>query len=73
MKISVSALRQNIYRLLDQVIETGVPIEIDRKGKKVRIVPGSEHDKLTNLKRRRVIKCEPGELVHIDWSSEWKP
>jgi len=37
--MTASKLRQNIYRALDEVIETGVPLEIERKGKRLRIVP----------------------------------
>jgi len=39
MAMSASELRQNIYNLLDEVLETGIPLEIERKGKKLRIVP----------------------------------
>ena len=35
----IRAVRQNIYQLLDQVLDTGVPLEIERKGRKLRIVP----------------------------------
>jgi prevent-host-death family protein len=72
MLISTSALRQNLYKLLDKVLETVVPIEIIRKGKILKIVPPKESDKLSNLKNRDILNCDPEELVHIDWSSEWK-
>ena len=72
MIVTPSTLRQNIYRLLDQVIETGIPIEIKRKGIILKIIPSKKKDKLENLKERNIINCEPDELVHIDWSSEWK-
>ena len=29
--------------------------------------------KLAKLKKRDVIKCPPEDLVHMDWSKEWKP
>ncbi len=32
MQVNPSELRKNIYNLLDQVIETGIPLEINRKG-----------------------------------------
>jgi len=72
MIISTSALRQNLYKLLDKVLETGIPLEIKRKGKIIKIIPPEESDKLLNLKYRNIITCDPEELVHIDWSSEWK-
>ncbi|MCK4542739.1 MAG: hypothetical protein KAU17_10950 [Spirochaetales bacterium] len=39
MPISATKLRQDLYNILDQVIETGVPLEIARKGHIVKIVP----------------------------------
>jgi prevent-host-death family protein len=72
MIISTSALRQNLYKLLDKVLETGVPLEIKRRGKIIKILPPDETDKLSNLKKRNILNCDPEELVHIDWSSEWK-
>lgn len=72
MIITASTLRQNIYRLLDQVIETGLPIEIARKGTILKIVPAKKKDKLSNIKKRELFTCDPEDFVHIDWSSEWK-
>ena len=71
MSISASKLRENVYRILDEVIETGVPVEIERKGRKLRIVPDDQRNKLDSLKKRKCIKGDPEELVHLDWSGEW--
>jgi hypothetical protein len=73
MVISASALRQNIYRSLDKVLETGVPLEVSRRNRRLRIVPVVKGSKLAGLKRRSVLTCDPEEIVHIDWSGEWKP
>ena len=73
-KYSVSALRADLYRLLDQVLETGEPLEIERKGKRLRIVPVKRGSKLDLLKPNPgAIIGDPEDLVHMDWSSEWKP
>ena len=72
MSIPASKLRENVYRILDEVIETGVPVEVERKGRKLRIVPADQRDKLGSLKERKCIKGDPGELVHLDWSGEWE-
>jgi prevent-host-death family protein len=72
MSISASQLRQNIYRLLDKVARTGVAIVVYRKGKKIKIVPAENVSKLRNLKKRPILKGDPEEIVHIDWSREWK-
>ena len=62
--MTVSELRQNIYRLLDQVLDTGVPLEIERKGRKLRITAEPPRDKLANLKRRDCLVGDPEDIVH---------
>ncbi len=39
MAVSASRLRANVYKLLDQALETGLPIEVERNGKILRITP----------------------------------
>jgi hypothetical protein len=71
MRVTPSKLRENIYGILDQVLETGHPVEIIRKGKSLKIVPEAQPDKLSRLKKRKCIVGDPEDLVHMDWSSEW--
>ena len=77
MALTASKLRANVYRLLDQVLETGEPLEIERNGKLLIIAPkqareeGSIWDRLP--RREGFIVGDPDELIHIDWSSEWNP
>lgn len=72
MILTASSLRKNIYRILDKISETGIPVEIERKGKRLKIIANGEVQKLSNLKKRDIFKGSPEELIHIDWSSEWK-
>jgi len=60
MTISVTELRTKLYKLIDQVIETGESLEIERKGHKVKIcVDGKKVSKLNALKdRSHIIKGE---------------
>ncbi len=72
--LSVSALRANLYRLLDEVVETGVPLEVERNGSLLRIVPAKKASRLANLKPHPgTIIGDPEDMVHIDWSTEWRP
>lgn len=74
--LTASKLRENIYNVLDQVLKTGVPVEIDRGGRRLRIVPvqDSRRSKLSNLEPRPdFLRVDPEEIVHLDWSNEWKP
>ena len=68
--ISATKLRQHLYNILDSVVDTGVPVEVERRGRLLRIVadePGSKWDRLTP---HQVVVGDPDELVHIDWSDE---
>ena len=76
MVLTASKLRENIYRILDQVAETGVPVEIVRGRKRLKIVPADEAppSKVGRLKvRPKALVGNPQLLVHMDWSKEWKP
>jgi hypothetical protein len=72
-KLTASQLRSDIYRILDQVLETGVPVEIERRGKILRIVPPASSSKTASLQSRDFLASNPQEIVHIDWSEEWQP
>lgn len=76
MALTASKLRENIYKILDQVLETGVPVEIVRGQRRLKIVPADEAGggKLARLKRHpNALVGDPEELVHLDWSTEWTP
>ena len=74
MAISASKLRANVYRLLDEVLETGQPLEIERGGKILVIAPKEKQSIWDRLPRNvGYIIGDPDELIHIDWSSEWNP
>ena len=76
MKITASKLRENVYKLLDEVLETGTPVEIERRGRRLKIVPADEapRRKLDRLEPHpTAIAGDPDDLVHLDWSEEWKP
>lgn len=73
MTVSSTKLRENVYALLDEVLETGTPLEVERKGRKLLILPQDPVSKLSRLRVRPTIKGDPEDLVHLDWSGEWKP
>jgi hypothetical protein len=76
MAISPSKLRENIYRILDRVLQTGVPVEVVRRGRRLRIVAvdAPEGSRLEALEAHPdAVEGDPEDLVHLDWSSEWRP
>ena len=73
--ITASQLRQNIYRTLDEVAETGVPVEIMRKGVTLRIVVDAKPSKLARLKKRHDFIGDPTDALKSPWElggkDEW--
>jgi prevent-host-death family protein len=81
MALTASKLRENIYNILDEVAETGVPVEIVRKGVTLRIVADVKRSKLANLKKRHDWIGSDDELLkstwlesdgYKEWLDEWK-
>jgi hypothetical protein len=71
MRVTASKLRENVYKILDEAIETGVPVEIVRKGVVLRIVLEKPRSKLDGLKKRSGFVGDPDDIIGMDWSSEW--
>ena len=74
MGITATELRRNIYKLLDQVLETGEALEIERNGKILRIEAprGRDLEKLFP-QRDDLTTGDPEDFVHMDWSNLWSP
>jgi hypothetical protein len=71
MPITASKLRENVYRILDEAIETGKPVEVVRKGTVLTIVPPKRVSKLANLKKRNLFVGDVEDIIGMDWSKEW--
>ena len=86
MKTTATKLRADLYKVLDRIADTGETVEIERRGKLLKIVREEEAkeegtpywrqvlDKVRTLKPHPdYIIGNPDELVDIDWSKDWKP
>jgi PHD/YefM family antitoxin component YafN of YafNO toxin-antitoxin module len=74
MKITLTQLRANIFKLIDQVLETGTPLEIERKGRRLKIIPEQEVSKMDKLiARDDFVKGDLDDFIHLDWSDQWRP
>ena len=74
MILTASKLRQDIYRVLDQVLATGEPVEIERNGRRLRITADEPPSRLGELVRRPdAVVGDSEDFVHLDWSGEWRP
>ncbi|MBW1894179.1 MAG: type II toxin-antitoxin system Phd/YefM family antitoxin [Deltaproteobacteria bacterium] len=71
--ISPTALRNNLFKIIDSVIQTGIPVEIERKGHRLKIIVEEKKSKFKNLKPRNCIVGDPDELIDIkvaEWDEE---
>ncbi len=66
--ITAAELRANMDKFLDEVMRTGLPIEITKGNPRLRLVPLGIDDKLQNLvSRPGVIQGDPDDLVTLSW------
>ncbi len=71
--ISATQLRTDIYQVLDQVLETGVPVIVQRAGRLLKILPVRDDEAKLVIVKRDVLHGDPEDLVHMDWSGSWEP
>lgn len=63
--ITPTALRENVYDILDTVIKTGIPRLIKRKGHILTITIPPKINKLDKLTPHNAILGDPDELIHL--------
>lgn len=72
--VTPSQLRVDIYRLIDQVLETGEPLVIRRGGRTLRLVPDAPTDRLDRIRTNpHLIVGDPDDLVSVVAAAEWDP
>ena len=71
--VSTTALRANLYRLIDQVIKDGRPLRVRRGESLVVIQPESSSRRLDleSLPRRQAIAGSPDELIDQGFEDAW--
>ena len=73
-KLTVTALRKHLYEVVDRVLATGVPVEVERHGRTILISPlESDGSILSRLERRHGIVGDPEELVSIEVTQWHEP
>jgi len=71
--ITASQLRDNVCRILDEVIETGKPASIRYKGVILTIERPKQVTRLAKLKKRPgIFVGDVEDVIHIDWMEEWR-
>ncbi len=69
--MSITTLRSQLYKVVDKVIETGLPVEIERNGRKLSIVLQQKHSKLDNLTPHDCIIGDPEDLIDLP-TCQWQ-
>ena len=77
MKMTATRFRQDLFKTLDRLVETGEALEIERRGAVLRVqvaqAAGALLDTARFAHRRQLLRVPPGELVSTDWSPLWRP
>lgn len=71
MRVTASKLRADIYNILDETLKTGIPVEVVRKGRVLKIIPEQRPNKLSRLKKRDYFVGDSDDVLRIDWLKEW--
>ncbi len=74
-QVRITELRQDVYNILDEVIASGVPLEIDRKGAVLTVQPPVLASKLDRLKKfagETIWEGNPDDIFQIDHLQEWR-
>ena len=72
MILTATKLRQNLYRILDEILDSGIPVKINRKGEILKIIPEKKKSKLERLEEHSTIVGNPESIIDINFDSEWK-
>lgn len=70
--MTATELRRNIYQVLDEVLETGQPVEVIRNGRPLLIMPAAPARNLSDLPRRNFVNGSFDELVETSWEGSWE-
>lgn len=75
MKVTPTAFRKDLYALLDRVIETGEPLEIERRGVTLKVEAKPTESRLERIRRMGIKDLWLGDrddIFHVDWLEEWR-
>lgn len=73
MTVTPTKLRENLFSLLDEAIETGKVLDVKRKGHILHIVPEKKLSKLDNIVPKKITNASDEEIIDANWEKEWKP
>ena len=72
MIVAATKLRQNLYRILDEILDSGIPVKINRKGEILMIIPEKKKSRLERLTEHKTIVGDPDSIIKTNFDNEWK-
>ena len=69
--VTASKPREDVYNLIDQVLESGKPVVIERKGHRLLLILEKKEPKLFRLVKRCILPGDAESIVHRDWLKDW--
>jgi PHD/YefM family antitoxin component YafN of YafNO toxin-antitoxin module len=73
MTVTPTEFRNNLFSMLDSVINEKEHIDINRNGTIIHLVPERKKSRLESLTPANFQNCSDEELENIKWENEWKP
>lgn len=74
MSITLDHFVDHMEEVLDQVIATGEPVEIERNGRTLRLMVEREYSKLDRIVPiPGLVVGDSEDFVSMDWSIYWSP
>ena len=70
--VNATQLRQNLYKTLDEIIKTGKPARVERKGKVLLISPEPILKQKRIFKKRKLLINPEENITRIDWMKDWE-
>jgi hypothetical protein len=69
--LTLTALRHQLFKIVDKVIQTGIPVEIERRGHRLKIVLDDPPRKLANLRPHKAIVGDADDLLNFE-TDKWQ-
>jgi len=70
-KLTLTTLRHKLFEVADRVLETGVPVAIERRGKTLLLSAQTVTSRLARLRRRKLVSGSPESLVDVK-AATWR-
>ena len=64
-KLTLTTLRHRLFEVADRVLESGVPLLIERRGKTLLLSPQTPRSKLAQLKKRKLVNGSAETLMDV--------